>query len=64
MHLYDINLVLSRKMNNFPVMVKIFALDADNEEQEVFRCDQRELFRKNNWSAKPRMKEALEKLKK
>ncbi len=51
-------------MNNFPVMVKVFALDSDNEELEVFRCDQRELFRKSNWPAKPRMKEALEKLKK
>jgi hypothetical protein len=50
-------------MNNFPVVVKIFAIDEDNEEREIFRCDQRDLFRKNSWPAKPRMIAALEKLK-
>ena len=50
--------ITSRKVDNYPITVKLFQL-VSGQEKEIFQCRQQDLFRKNNWPAKTGMVSAL-----
>ncbi len=54
--------VIKSKCDNYGSTVKIFAINGNNT-QEIFSCPQRDMFRKYNWPARPKMTQALMKLK-